>query len=144
MAINVDKAHELSENGLAVSDSSGNILFYITSGSGDPTGSAAPVNTWYFRTDNRLIYYKFGAGDNDWRQIQAADIFALDQDSLPTTVQALLTEIASGGGTGVAQTMIFGNGGNKLCCPQPRGPVEHCRGPVWVDVGKNSLHFSRQ
>jgi len=112
MAINIDRASETSENGYAITDNDGNVLFYLAVGNGDPVGSPAPINTWFFRQDSQLLYYKFGAGNNDWRQMRAEDIYALDQNSNPTTVQAILSAVAGGGGSGVSQTAIFGDGGN--------------------------------
>lgn len=73
MAINIDKAHEFDKNGFSIGDDNGNVLFYMTTGSGAPSGPA-PINTWYFDKDSRLLYYKFGALDTDWRQIRSADI----------------------------------------------------------------------
>ena len=73
MAINFDDALE-ARNGFIVTDTDDNGLAYLTSGSGDPTGSAAPVNSWYYRQDNYTMWYKFGVGNNDWRQVRAADI----------------------------------------------------------------------
>lgn len=81
MAFNFDKAFEVDEDGYAITDDDGNVLAYLCAGSGDPDGSSAPINTWYFRTDNNLLYYKFGAGVNDWRQITAEDI-AFDNTNL--------------------------------------------------------------
>lgn len=81
MAFNFDKAFEVDEDGYSITDNDGNVLAYLCAGSGDPSGSSAPINTWYFRTDNNLQYYKFGAGDNDWRQLRANDI-AFDVSSL--------------------------------------------------------------
>lgn len=111
MAINVDKAFDIDENGVGLRDDNGNYIFYVTSGSGAPSGSA-PVNSWYFRQDTRTIYYKFGALDTDWRQIEANDIIAYDQLMNPQTIQYLLDQVSGGGGSGVSQTAIFGNGGN--------------------------------
>jgi len=74
VAINVDKAFDTDQDGYAIRDNDGNVLFYLCTGTGDPSGSAAPINTWYFDQANQLIYYKFGAGNNDWRQIRAQDI----------------------------------------------------------------------
>jgi len=111
MAINIDKAHEFDEDGFAISDDDGNVLFYVTTGSGAPSGPA-PINTWYFRQDTNVIYYKFGALDTDWRQLRAADITAVDQDLQTVDLQFLLDNFAGGGGTGVSQTQIFGDGGN--------------------------------
>ena len=37
-------------------DDDGNVLYYLTTGSGDPAGSSAPQNTWYFRSDTHTLY----------------------------------------------------------------------------------------
>ena len=74
MAINIDKAFEVDQDGISVTDTNGTALLYFASGVGDPTGSAAPINTWYVRNDNNLLYYKFGVGNNDWRQIRSNDL----------------------------------------------------------------------
>lgn len=96
MAIDVDKSFEVSENGYSLRDFSGNIVGYMTFGSGDPTGSSAPSGSWYFRTDNLTIWYKFGAGNNEWRQIRAEDI-TFDNSianfpNSPDTIQKALEE----------------------------------------------------
>ena len=74
MAINVDNAFDIDQDGLAVRDNDGNILYYLCAGSGLPDGNAAPQNTFYFNQDTQLIHYKYGAGNNDWRQLRADDI----------------------------------------------------------------------
>lgn len=99
MSINADKAFEVNEEGLLIRDSAGSIIGYFTTGNGDPTGTSAPINTWYFRTDNNLMYYKFGAGNNDWRQVRAQDItfdntIAQLQGS-PTNVQTAIEALKS-------------------------------------------------
>lgn len=81
MSINFDDSFEVGAAGVSITDNAGNVLAYIAGGSGSPVGTAAPINTWYFRTDNNLIYYKFGSGNNDWRQIRANDI-AFDVSAL--------------------------------------------------------------
>ena len=86
MSINLDDAFEIDEEGMALVDNDGNAIGYFTSIAGDPTGSSAPLNTWVFRQDTQTIYYKFGAGDNDWRQVRADDI-AFD-DSLAENLAA--------------------------------------------------------
>ena len=116
MAINIDKAYEISEDGFAFSDDNGAVLFYIATGSGDPTGSSAPINTWYFRQDTRIMYYKYGSGNNEWRQLCADDIMATDNTQDPavlSTVQGILDNFGAGNTPAVSQTLIFGDGGNK-------------------------------
>lgn len=111
MAIDVNKALEIPNYGVAASDDDGNVQFYFCSGTGAPTG-AAPVNSWYFRIDTLTLYYKYGLLDTDWRQLRAADITAMDAQMNPQTVQYMIDQIAGGGGSGVSQTAIFGDGGN--------------------------------
>lgn len=74
MSINIDDCLEINEEGFAITNSDGEALFYLATGDGSPVGNAAPVNTWYTDRVDNLIYYKFGLGDNDWRQLRAADI----------------------------------------------------------------------
>lgn len=92
--IDVSKAFEVNEEGFAVTNSDGDTLFYIATGTGAPTGNAAPVNTFYFDQSTQLIYYKFGAGNNDWRQLRAQDV-AFNVSSLLSNSPDL---------TGLAQT----------------------------------------
>lgn len=96
MAINVDKAFE-NLFGFAVVDSdTGTQKFYLTSGSGAPTGSAAPVNTWYFRQDDNTLWYKFGSLNSEWRQIRANDITSVAAAGTPpgTDVETRLNAIS--------------------------------------------------
>lgn len=72
--INVDKAFEINSPGLLTTDGQGVSKFYLTSSAGDPTGSSAPINTLVLREDNQTLWYKFGSGNNDWRQLRANDI----------------------------------------------------------------------
>jgi len=97
VAINIQNAFDTEEDGFAVTDQDGNTELYVTSGTGDPSGSSAPINTWYLRQDSQLLYYKFGSGNSDWRQIRAGDItFDPSSNSLTATdLQAALAE-ASG------------------------------------------------
>ena len=74
MSINFEKAFDIGKDGLVISDANGDPLVYIASGTGDPVGSPAPINSYYFRQDTKGIYYKFDVGDNDWRQLSLADI----------------------------------------------------------------------
>ena len=111
MAINVDDAHELSENGLAFSDDNGNVKAYITSDNGSPVGSAAPVNSWYFQQDAQLLWYKFGAGNNDWRQIRANDIAFLAT-------------------TGISQNNVYDAILNHIARHNPNGPDAIATGNV--------------
>jgi hypothetical protein len=110
MAINFDKAYEV-ENGIILSRDGA----YLIGGNTDPTGSDAPVGTWYLRLDTKTLWYKYDTGVNDWRQISADDITALDTSvtpNVPSTVQALLNKGNSGDTPAVSQTCIFGSGGN--------------------------------
>jgi hypothetical protein len=74
MAIDITEASKVDERGIALTDNDDNVILYLTSGTGDPTGSSAPSNTWYFRQDTQTLWYKFGATDADWRQVRAQDI----------------------------------------------------------------------
>lgn len=68
MAINLENAFETSEDGYLVRDNDGNVLFYITFGTGSPVGTQAPVRTIYV-DENSKLWRKFGAGVNDWSKI---------------------------------------------------------------------------
>lgn len=88
--IGVEDAFETENKGFVITDpSTGSRLFYFTTFDGNPTGQSAPVNTWVFSRTTQLIYYKFGAGNNDWRQIRAQDI-AFDVSSLTANSQDLV------------------------------------------------------
>lgn len=69
MTIDFDNAFEI-DNGIILSRDGA----YFTGGVADPTGSDAPLGTWYIKTDDITIWRKFGAGVNDWRQLSAQDI----------------------------------------------------------------------
>lgn len=112
MAINSDRAFDVLEDGIVFRDNDGNAEFYISTGTGDPTGSPAPENSWYFDKTNKLIYYKHGPGNNDWRQLRADDI-AFDNtiaqfNNSPDTVQKALEE-AKGSRFQYAQFQLLGN-----------------------------------
>jgi hypothetical protein len=82
VAINIDDSFDIRNEGIAYRDNDGNALFYLATGSGDPTGSPAPVNTFYIDQATQLLYYKFGALDSEWRQLRALDI-DFDDTSVP-------------------------------------------------------------
>lgn len=128
MAINVDKAFE-NENGYSITDSTGNEVFYITSGSGDPSGVAAPVNSWYFRTDTQTIYYKFDAGNNDWRQIRANDITSVASAGTPpgTDIEARLNAIA-------AQYVPFDNTGLRFNATDTKDALVELRNETVLSI----------
>ena len=121
MSISVETAHEVIGDGIVFTDpNTKQRVLYLTQGSASPMGSPAPINTWYFRTGaNHTLWYKYGSGDNDWRQVHASEITAFDTSLLPndngynSTVQAILTKLLAGDTPAVSQTMIFGDGGNS-------------------------------
>lgn len=126
MGINVEDAKETLNDGLVFTDpSTGERKFYLTFSEGDPTGSAAPVNTWAMRRDTNTLFYKFGAGNNDWRQIRAEDIALPNKDGLfragiNTTKDALInlreqriTKFVATD-TGVVSSLIVTNTSNTL------------------------------
>ena len=115
MAINSDDAFDVNENGVAITDDNGNVVGYFAVGTGDPTGTTAPQNTWYFRQDGQKIWYNFSGDPSDWRQIHAEDIIATDNTQAPpvqNTLQAVLDSLTGGDTPAVSQTLIFGDGGN--------------------------------
>jgi hypothetical protein len=111
MAINIDGAFEVGQDGIAISDENGNVIYYTTTGVGVPTGTSAPINTFYVDQNTQLIYYKFGAGNNDWRQIRAQDIAfdnsVADYPGSPTNLQQAL-EAARGARFQYAQFQKIG------------------------------------
>jgi hypothetical protein len=114
MAINFDKAHEVDEDGLAIGTGSDSPLVYWCAGTGDPTGSPAPLNTWDFRQDNNTLWYKYGAGDNDWRQIRAEDI-TFDNTGTgitATEVQSAILQIGTVAAASAGPALTFTKGGS--------------------------------
>ena len=73
MAINVDEAQGFEEFGWRATDDDGNVLFYLTFGTGSPVGQAAPVPTVYVQIEDASIWRKFGPTVNDWNQVAAGD-----------------------------------------------------------------------
>ena len=74
MAIDVTESSGFDTRGISIKDDDGNTLGYFTTFSGDPSGSAAPQNTWVFREDNQTLWYKYGPNNGDWRQVRADDV----------------------------------------------------------------------
>jgi len=70
MTIDFSKSHEIDEEGLAVTNSDGQSLLYITTVLGNPMGTPAPVNTWVFTQDTQVIYKKIGPLDTDWEEFK--------------------------------------------------------------------------
>ena len=64
MAIDKTKAFE-TNSGIIFNDDTG--VFY---GTGTPVGQDAPVRSYYFDQSNGLMWFKFGVGVNDWRQVR--------------------------------------------------------------------------
>lgn len=118
MTVDVSKAFEVDQAGIALSDGNGNVVGYFTVGTGSPQGSPAPVNTWYFRQDTQTMWYKFGAADSDWRQTRAEDItfsqaiVDLGLDPADENVQKALESVGSGAGTGASPGFTCGKAGN--------------------------------
>lgn len=106
MTIDSDKSFDVGSAGIGIKDQDGQFKLYLTSGSGLPTGSPAPVNTLYIDEDTQLIYWKFGAGNNDWRQIRAQDIFfdntgnGFASDNLQSVVEEIGNSASPGFGFG--------------------------------------------
>lgn len=91
MAINSSKALD-AQNGLRVTDD-GTEGPFITGAPTSPVGLALPVDTIYFQNtaSGILIWKKFGAGVNDWRQISAQDIpFVPVTNIVATNTQAAI------------------------------------------------------
>lgn len=79
MAINIDGAFDLDDDGIAIRNNDGDPLFYLTSGSGSPIGQAAPLPTWYIDTDNSDFWRKTGPGNNDWSLAPTFDFTTLTE-----------------------------------------------------------------
>lgn len=72
MAIDVNESHEITEFGLAFTDDNGNVIAYVTSGTGSPVGTAAPVPTIYIE-NNGDVWRKFGTDNADWQKLAKYD-----------------------------------------------------------------------
>lgn len=100
-----------ADNGFLVVDGP-----FITGGPSSPVGSVSAIagDLYIQNTGSKpIIWQCTGATVNDWKQLQANDLPANDQFGSPDgTIQDQLDNVAGGGGTGVAQTLIYGNGGN--------------------------------
>jgi len=65
MTFDHTKAFETS-NGIILDDVTGVGIF---SGIGSPVGTDAPFASYYFNKTDGLMWFKFGAGVNDWRTV---------------------------------------------------------------------------
>lgn len=74
MAIDAEEAFGIEPFGLVLKDENSDTVGYFTVAVGDPTGTPAPINTWVFAQDTQVIWYKFGAGDNDWKAIRFINV----------------------------------------------------------------------
>ena len=72
MAIDLEKAFDVSKYGLAIRDDDGEVLCYISSGQGSPVGINAPIPT-VFVSDSADVWVKFGASSSDWRIISSTN-----------------------------------------------------------------------
>lgn len=98
MSVNSEKSFDVRKEGIGIRDDDGNVILYLCSGTGDPVGTPAPVNTWYFRIDTQILYYKFGVSDTNWRQARAAD-FTYDPSTangiVDVSIQNAITSLAN-------------------------------------------------
>ena len=92
MAINNDEAFDIDDNGITLRNNEGDVVMYLTSGSGSPVGSQAPVNTWFFRQDTQIFYKKFASGINDWRPYDGTDLPFSDPEFTSTNINDALIE----------------------------------------------------
>lgn len=74
MPILPDDSFDIRESGVAIKDDDGNTLLYLTAGTGNPTGQQAPVPT-LFVNELAEVWKKFGPTVNDWRLIDAGDLY---------------------------------------------------------------------
>lgn len=65
MSIDLDKAHVIDKEGLAISDDDGELLFYITSGEGVPYGTVSN-QTLYFDKTSKSFWRSFGGDNREW------------------------------------------------------------------------------
>ena len=69
MAINAEKAFDIDQDGLAIRDEDGNVLFYLAAGLGSPFGFQAPIGTEYMDQSTLFVFRKFGPLVTDWVRI---------------------------------------------------------------------------
>lgn len=91
MSIDVDGSHEISEQGLSISDPNGNVKLYITSGAGSPQGNPAPVNSWYFQTDEPKLWRKDTALDSGWVEFVAKVAQSIELETYSNDVTSSTT-----------------------------------------------------
>ena len=90
MAINETEAFGLEPFGVVGKDDNGNVIWYLTGGSGSPVGTQAPLSTIYSDSTNGKVYIKSGANSDDWQLIgdsfaNAADFENAFDDTLSQT-----------------------------------------------------------
>lgn len=84
MAINLNHAFTVDENGFAISDTDGNVIANLFASTDDPTvvGFNAPIGSLYLRTGVGTLYVKTGVGFTQWTvsstpsQMSFADVLA--------------------------------------------------------------------
>ena len=65
MSIDLDKAHVIDQEGLAITDDDGELLFYVTSGEGVPYGTVSD-QTLYFDKLTKNFWRSFGGDSREW------------------------------------------------------------------------------
>lgn len=80
MAFDVDKALDISENGVLVSNNDGTGLVWIGGGVDSPVGYQAPVGSRYYQTNGK-VFKKFSTGVSDWRIYPLAEEVPFDNST---------------------------------------------------------------
>jgi len=97
--MDIDKAFEITNGVVTNPDTNTEGPFY-TGGPSDPTGLDLPERTFYLQNSagGVVIWRKFGAGVNDWRQLSAEDIPYDPSNTLgysQTEVQAIIEALGN-------------------------------------------------
>jgi len=69
MTINAEEAYGLEPFGVAFKDDDGNVLYYLTGGSGSPVGTDSPIATLYIDQDSGSVWRKFALGATNWSKL---------------------------------------------------------------------------
>lgn len=93
MSINSEEAFGVEEFGIKFEDNDGNIVFYLTGGTGSPAGQQAPVPTIYVSNVGE-IWKKIGPTATEWVLLKTID-FNLDGGFANAIYQA--SECVDGG-----------------------------------------------
>lgn len=73
MALDIKRAFDVTEEGIALRGDSCEVKLYIASGLGSPVGQDAPVPTIYVDENNADIWKKVGSNNTDWILVEAGE-----------------------------------------------------------------------